>query len=255
MNTNGNGALPPDWKPTDGKTRRRLIMSVEGLFGSGKTDFALTAPGAIAFFQFDLNAADTIARYAQKKSIYVRSYDIPDPASKDVQEEAKKIRLSFKRDYQDAIASYPKIRSIVWDTATELWELLRLAEFGKLTQIPPVFYTNINNEMRRIIRTATESDTNLIMVHRLKDEWIGQKGNRENTGRKVRAGYGEVDSDCAVMIQTIFKERQFSLEVLKCTQNPAITGTPYTEEAGMRTNSFPHLAKDVYPDSRLEEWE
>jgi len=224
----------------------------------------LTAPGPIAFFKFDLNSDVTLAKYATKKQIYKREYDIPDPDDAKAKDKAELTIRQFQTEYAQVLSS-GSVRSVIWDTATEIWEQIRLASFGRLTNIMPHHYVQVNNSFRGMIRAAFDSDVNLIMVHRLKDEWInvpdpktgGEKGKR--TGKKERAGFSDIGFACQVMVQTLFDNSNgaapFSMKILKCTQNPTLTGQVYSQLGDLRMNSFPILACDVFPGSALSEWE
>lgn len=249
--------VPSNFKRVDKSIKRRLIMSVEGDGGSGKTDLALTAPPPIAFFKFDLNSEWTLAKYCEKE-IYQVKYDIPDPFSREGQAQAEKVLETFMQDYHAALRSF---RSIVWDTATEVWETVRLAHFGKIANVSPQHYVQVNNIFRRLIRAAVDSDSNLILVHRTKDEWAsvpdGKGGNKnQKTGNKERAGFGDIAFACQVMVRTILDDdNAFWMTVTKCTQNPQITHQTYGLIGEMRMNSFPFLAADVFPGTKLEDWE
>lgn len=237
-----------------------MILSIEGDFGTGKTELALTAPGPIAFFKLDLNADFTLAQWATRKKIYKTEIAIPKPDDPNAQDLAVAAWKQFQSDYARALAS-SDIRTVVWDTATEVWELCRLAVFGKLSNVPPHFYIQANNGFRSLIKAAYDSNTNLVMVHRLKDQWENyqaQDGREKakKTGRKERAGFGDLGFACQVMVQTYFdnedKDSPFCLKVLKCTQNPLLTGRIYGEIPGMRMNVFPVLAADVFPGTDFE---
>jgi len=257
--------VPAGFTLVNDDIKKRMIMSIEGDWGTGKTDLALTAPGPIAFFKFDLNTEVTLARYAKAKKIYRREYDVVDPSDKNAQRKAEEIMTAFALDYKAVLAS-KDIRTVVWDTATEIWEQIRLAAFGKLTQIQPHHYVQVNNGFRGMIREAFDSDTNLIMIHRMKDEWVnipdpksstGERGKK--TGRKERAGFSDLGFAVQVMVQTYFDpenvESPFQMKVLKCTQNPIITHRVYGQVGDFRTNSFPILAADVFPGTTFQEWE
>jgi hypothetical protein len=139
-----------------------------------------------------------------------------------------------------------------------------LAAFGKLTNVMPHHYVQVNNNFRGLIKRAYDSDTNLIMVHRLKSEWVnipdgkgGEKGKK--TGKLERAGFTDIGFATQMMLQTLFDQDDeegspFRVKVLKCTQQPMLTGKIYGLEAGMRMNQFAVLAHDVFPDSDLNEW-
>lgn len=249
------------FKLADDRVKRRLIMSVEGDWGTGKTDFALTAPGPIAFFKIDPNSDVTVAKYANKKRILKNEIVVPSSDQPDAQAKAEAVWRKFRADYDWALNH--DIRSIIWDTASEIWELCRLAAFGKLTNVMPHHYVAVNNDFRRLIKDAFDSDTNLIMIHKVKDEWVNytdtqgkEKGKR--TGKKERAGFSDIGFACQVMVQTTFdrdrEESPFQAQVLKCTQNPMITGTVYGQMGDMRGNSFPVIATDVFPDSSIDDW-
>jgi hypothetical protein len=242
--------------------KKRMICSVEGDWGTGKTDFALTAPGPIAFFKFDLNSDFTLAKYAKTKKIYKREYEVIDPSEKNAKAKADEVVRTFTADYRAVIAC-SEIRSIVWDTATEIWEQVRLAAFGKLAQVLPHHYVEVNNSFRGLIREAYDSDTNLILVHRLKDEWTNYtdaqgKEKSKKTGRKERAGFSDLGFAVQVMVQTLFSVEEsdspFSLKVLKCTQNPLLTERLYAQVGEFRANSFAVLAADIF-NTGLEEWQ
>src|SRR5262245_17121219 len=149
--------LPSGFKLVDSTIKRRMVLSVEGDWGTGKTDLALTAPGPIAFFKFDLNADVTLAKYANAKQIYKREYDIPDSDDPKARDKAEAVIRTFQTDYAQVLGS-GAVRSIIWDTATEIWEQIRLASFGRLTNIMPHHYVQVNNSFRGMIRAAFDSD-------------------------------------------------------------------------------------------------
>jgi len=254
--------VPAGFVEVTDQIKKRMILSIEGDWGTGKTDLALTAPGPIAFFKFDLNTEVTLAKYARKKRIYMREYDVVDPNDRDAQTKAETMMKRFWLDYAACLES-KTIRTVIWDTATEVWEQVRLAAFGRLTNIMPHHYVQVNNGFRNAIRAAFDSDTNLILIHRLKDEWVNvpdpkdptkEKGKR--TGRKERAGFSDLGFAVQVMVQTFFDpdDAGFQVKVLKCTQNPILTHRVYAQVGDMRTNSFPCLATDVFPGTDLAEW-
>lgn len=259
-----HAGMPANFKIVDTSVKKRMVLSIEGDWGTGKTDLALTAPGPIAFFKFDLNSDVTLAKYADKKRIYKCEYEVPDPNVPNAQQLAESIARQFCADYSTVINN-PEIRSVVWDTATEIWELIRLAAFGKLTNVMPHHYVQVNNGFRGLIRAAFDSNTNLVMIHRLKDEWVNYtssdgKEKSKRSGRKERAGFSDVGFACQVMVQTFFNQEEedspFQMKVLKCTQNPQITGQVYGQIADMRMNSFPILAMDVFPGTDAEkDWQ
>lgn len=241
------------------RSRNRIIMSIEGDWGTGKTDFALTAPGPIAFFKIDPNSEFTLDKYVGKK-IWQSDIKVPRSDGENAQALSDTVWQQFIKDYTWALAN---TRSVVWDTATEIWELLRLCKFGKLAQISPQHYTQVNNDFRGLIKLAFDSETNLLMIHKLKDEWtpytdIQGKERNKKSGKKERAGFGDLGFACQVMVQTMFdrdnEESPFSAKILKCTQNPMLTTNVYSQVGDLRLNSFPFIAADVFPGTGIEVW-
>ena len=136
----------PGFTRANGAVQRRLILSIEALEGVGKTRFTLTAPGPIAFLNFDYGLEGVVERSSYEKAIYVASIKLDFQGGKDQIDHAPPRRelQKFETNYQTALK---QARTIVIDTGTELWELMRLAAFGKLTQVMPHHYAPVNQEM------------------------------------------------------------------------------------------------------------
>lgn len=232
-------------------THRRLICAVDGLEKCGKTHFALSAPHPMVYFDVDIGTEGVIDTI-QRPDFYYKhiELDVPTNAPQGhIQEKALKLWKEFRTMYDGAIAIKP--RTIVVDTATEAYDILRLAAFGKLTQVKAHHYGPVNAEFRDLIRTAYDSEVNLILIHRLKPEYVDDKA----TGALRRAGFGET----GFMVQvnaTLSKdiklrtEDKFKMLVTDCRQNTMLEGEVF--EGGMV--SFPMLAMSVFPDSDPGDW-
>jgi len=148
-----------------------------------------------------------------------------------------------------ACCKSPQVRSIVWDTATEVWELIRLARFGKLAQVLPVQYGPVNAEMRGLIRTAYDSNKNFVMLHKMKAEYI----NDRRTGKYERAGFGDSEYLVQVNLRTTYdpEERTFGIEILNCRQNMTLCNQAFAGDLC----SFPMLAIQIIEGTALEDWE
>lgn len=224
----------------------RLIASVSGLEKNGKTSFALSTPGPIIYFNLDFGTEGVISRYADKKDIYVKEYRFNRVMTPD-----KYINLwsSFTTDYYNALKS--KARTIIVDTATELWELLRLARFGKLTQVLPFHYGPVSAEYITLIREGYSYDKNVILLHKLKKQYVNDKFS----GNYERAGFGNtgflVQSNLEVYRDGL--DGQFFLKVMDCRQNSMLGGLefPLTDEF----SGFAFLAQMVFPDSTEGDWQ
>jgi len=179
----------PGFTRVNSQPKPRIILSIEGLDKSGKTNLAFTAPGPLGYLEFDIGAEGVVEKFQDDKVILSpKPYETRFDDGKQKQDAT--VELSrFERDFKSSLS---KLRTTVVDTASETWELLRLARHGKLTQVKPHHYVEANQEYRDFIRTAFENDSNLILLHKLKSTWMeGKDGKSSKTGEYERAGFSE----------------------------------------------------------------
>ena len=235
----------PGFKRASGTNKHRLIVAVDGVEKHGKTHFSLTAPGPIAVINLDVGHEGVVGKFCDNKHIEVSDY-LVDPRAEEVDYGALWERL--KNDYYTALED-KTFRTIVFDTATEVWDLLRLARFGKLTQIMPHKYTEVNTEYREMMRTAYSNDKNLVLLHKVKDEWV----NDASTGRKIRAGFkdtGYLVQANVLAYRDAANNNQFTIRVNDCRQNAFLKDFELAGEAA----TFPNLAATIFGDD-IANWE
>jgi len=227
------------------KILSRLILSVAGQEKQGKSSLALSAPGPIIYFNLDFGLEGVVHKHASTKAIYVKHYTIKRGDSQALYADAW---TALKRDYYNALKS--TARTVVLDTSTEVWELLRLARFGKLSQVMPHQYGPVNAEFVQMIREAHGYDKNLILLHKMKREYV----NDHATGRYERAGYSGVGYlvQANVVVYRDGMDWGFFIRVMDCRQNAMIGGMecPLPDEF----SGFSMLAQWVFPDTSEEEW-
>jgi len=235
----------------------RLILNIEGQEKEGKTHFALTAPGPIALIDMDIGLEGVVSKFNKQKKIYVASFNYREATSPD---EWEKMWIKMKTAFMDALASRD-IRTLIADTGTEIWELLRMARFGKLAQVKPHHYAPVNAEFRDLIRKAYDSDKNLLLIHKQKKEYV----NEQWSGNWERAGFGDVGY--AVQANIISwritaldeqygkgredRYRGFGITIRDCRQRAELAGAEILEPL----NTFPQLAVQVFPETEVEFWE
>lgn len=213
------------------RSRRRAVVLCSGDWKQGKTHFALTAAklGMLRFQSLDLGTEGVIERFIDDiRNIMLAEYSLtvqPGQATADViAVEADKIWQHFCRDYYEALHD-PECRTIVWDTESEVWELIRLARLGELNPKTGRDRGNVwgpvNAEMLGLIRAALATDKNLIMLEKVKDQYKDDK----KTGRRERKGFG----DAAYQAQVVCIARRdavegFVLDITDCRGNPELAG-------------------------------
>ena len=102
-------------------------------------------------------------------------------------------------------------RTMVVDTHTEFWQMLRLARFGKLEQVPPKKYDEVNKEMRDMVKAVKQRrDLNAFFIHKYKKEYAatkkpdGTQGMDSWTGFYERAGFGDMGFLSDVVVENNF---------------------------------------------------
>lgn len=257
----------------------KLTINSEGLERSGKTNFALTAPGPIGIIALDKNT-ENIAIKAQKagKEIMLADFCDPDPKRNPLAEFVLPVRAEpgkavkteqkaskgFYEKRWDAISgaifdliNEKSIRSIVIDSGTQLWEDIRLARFGKLAQVAPREYGIVNQEMRELIMAVK---CNLIVTHKLGKQY---KGNDWDGRSYEGKGWSDIAYACQITLRQNCsmirdedsetpnaKRPQFSANIMDCNQDANLRGMELADE----DCSFQTLASLVYPDAPSELW-
>ena len=237
------------------QAKRRLIGTIDGLEKCGKDHFALTSPGPIGIISLDLGLDGVIQKFQDKKEIWVAEHRVnttklrAEHSMEEVASVADEAWNNIMRDYQEMLAS--GARTGIIDTGSELWEILRLARFGKLDKVMPHHYGPVNAEFREIIRMAYDTGMNLWLLHKMKDEYTNDK----RTGDVKRAGF----SDMGFLVQIAVRcwrddESQypdnFHATVTDCRHDPSL----HAFDMQGKMASVATLGQLVFPDSEAEEW-
>jgi len=201
------------------KSKQRLIINVQGKEDSGKTHLLLTCPAPIALFDLDHNSESVVNKpNFSNKEIMISEYFFEKPSKGS--NEAKLIKEAdllwnrFMTEYKQALK---EVKTVAIDTVGLLWELLRMARFGKLTQVMPHHYGPLNAEMAQIIDMAKQSDCNLILSSTLAPQYI----NDQATGFWVRQGWSQLDYKVQYSIElSRAKKGDFQGKVLKFKPEP-----------------------------------
>lgn len=246
-----NGALT-GFKLSDADAMYRLLLNIQGLEKTGKDHFSLTAPDPIAMLSFDIGLEGVIEKFNKKKKVYIAEYELlaqPGVASEaDVEREASKLWNQVVSDFRDAFAS-PSIRTVIVDTGSELWELKRLSEFGKMSANVQ-HYGPVNADFRRLLRIPYDTNKNFAMLHKMKDEWTrGADGKSGKSGKLERAGMKDIGFLLQGNIQTWRDANQgFHATMLDCRQNPTVNGVDFE---GPMCN-WATVGSFVFPDSDID---
>ncbi len=226
---------------------KRLLVNIEGLDKGGKTHLALTAPGPIALFDMDRGLEGVVQKFMKEKEILFTSYrHMPCVTEMD----HKNLWAKFEKDY-DTVLLHKGIRSIIDDTATELWEKARLAEFGRLSNVQHL-YPALNAKFRKLIDRAFDAEKNLILIHKRKKSYKqNAKGEDSWTGGWEKAGFGEVGYIVQVNLYAFQQDDgEFACEVINSRLQPSLNGEVFAGELC----TFPYIASLLRPDTEIMDW-
>lgn len=234
--------------------KKRLIMAIDGREKSGKSHFALSGPEPIGVINLDIGLDGVVQKWQDDKEIYVHDVRVDIQGLKELTPE--KAAAEADRAYSQVVKAYKAVlgqaRTVVWDNATEIWELLRMARFGKLDHVKPHHYGPVNAEFRDLLRMAYDQDkTNLILLHKMKDEYV----NDARTGLVKRSGF----SDTGFLVQVnalCYRGPEetvpecFHMQIADCRQNAELADVDF----GGQDCNFQSLAMQVFPGTKEAEW-
>jgi hypothetical protein len=238
---------------------KSLSMVLTAHEKSGKTTFACTSPDPIAFIVTDAGSKQIIRKFPHKDILIAEHSIQRDADQAEWKEEWRKMKNSIL-----SAATSPHIKTIVADTGTEVYELLRLAEFGKLDKVLPSKYATTNKEMRDLLKICMQrEDLNFVWIHKFKKEYIdkGDKGVANWTGKYESAGFGDARFILDMAAVSYFHDPTrdeagyFSMQVVGATRQTAqAAGLVLKSDDEMLPLCFGSLAWSVYPETDLDDW-
>lgn len=236
-----------------------IIWASEGVGGSGKSHFLLTAPEPIAVHLFDPGGLKGLVKNElfKTKDIRVINYSFnPGALSEDDRPKAAKDALDEFLENQ-ALA-LRKARTIGWDKEDHVWEMLRYARLEAVSDRPSNYY-ELNLEYRSWFHDAEMAGVNLGVIRGMKEKWGKTGSNRE--GKATFGSLGELEprgqKEVPELVQVVLRhrwdseEKEFMVKIHeKCRIGEAkdLLGEEYP---GL---DFPTLAEMIYPDTDPSVW-
>lgn len=215
-------------------------MAIDGEPGSGRTRFVLSAPRPIYVVSLDAGGLEGVLEDAT--GVEVATYDW----SRSLAQNDAKVMM---REVEDDIrAARDMARTVVIDKATELWQAIRLAEFGRFSGVKSRYYEGPNTRMSEILRYFVDSDTNLLLIHDRGGDYAGDE--KVGTKRAGFAGTEGIVRHAALFSAPAKKGGDFSMEVTKCTTNAAFIGETLVND----DISFALYASQAVPQVDPSSW-
>ena len=242
---------------SDAMPPRRLVMRIGGFEKDGKTHFGLTMPAPISVLNIDRGLEGVVEKFAREKEIHI---------SKDFRAMPSVTREDNERRWDAIMEAYTvaledhTIRSVLYDTDTEAWEIVRLGFFGKLVGVRELHYPEVNSIFRDVIDMALAHDKNVILTCRLRKQYIRTKSTEGKesaswNGKWEESGFGEfgsiVQANLRAKIESIDGKNTPTIRVINCRQNMQMNGEVF--EGDMAT--FPWVAANIIEGTSPEDWE
>lgn len=270
---NRDGFLDPKaarqrrWLP--GLKRPGIMIGTEGETNTGKSEFAMSAPDPNIMLCVDrmVDAVfdNPVPPKDRRSNIAIKEIKL---ATATMAEDFKENWASYYKDLMRAIGN-PDVRTVTIDGDSDTWETQRLAEFGKLTQIPSILYTNVNAARRALIARLYDSGKIIIATNKLREEYVIDKDEQGNpklnkdgkesrikSGRLIRQGFEDDNYIWHIQLRHLRKDTVsgpvFGIEILKCKSNPGLIGTELWSNQG--ECNFATLVQYCYPHVALKEW-
>lgn len=236
-----------------GQSEPSLMVASAGHEKRGKTHWAFTMPGPLAVISSDTGTREVAAKWKRAgKKVHYFEYEIQKQGL-DAAAHAKmwdRVEVAVR-----TVLSDKSIRGLILDTGTEIWEQLRLARFGKLTQVMPHHYGPVNAEFRELLKAISRRpNLNSVIIHKVKKEYKTTKEGKDGwTGKYERAGFTGIGYDVDVIVEHYLDTdaNDFATRVVDSRYETInVNGMELVGDM----NDFPTLAQMCFPDTTEEYW-
>lgn len=152
-------------------------ISLVGKKKTGKTTLALTFPKPLVVFDFEMGVGRVEPRFMPKTGVTVHQMTPANPVLlKTKPELAMSFWLNLLEEYNKALED-PKVKTIVFDTFTAVWEARRLGFLAELNEIAkkngesqrknlmPQEYFIPNSDMKQLLVQAQIHQKHLVVTH------------------------------------------------------------------------------------------
>lgn len=235
---------------------KHLLIGTDGWSNTGKSEFALSAPGPGIFLCLDRGHEAMLDNSnppsTRQDNFAFKVIKVP-LSTQMTQEGYVNYWKAFCEAYWAALDN-PDARTVVIDGDSDSWELQRLANFGKLTRVLPIKYTEVNAQRRAMIARAFDSGKVVIFTNKVKEEYDNSEDDAvgKKTGNVQRQGYKDQDYLYQLQLRHLYdaQKGRFGVKILKCKTDTTLQGMEFW---GDECN-FESVMSAIYPNVSREEW-
>ena len=252
-----------------GVKKRRLLVGCDGPPDSGKSEFALSAPGPGLAICLDRGLDplfDNRQPPASRQSDWAFQV-ITAPLQTQTKQETFQEYWALFRDTVKRAAANPNARTLLLDGDSDSWELQRLAAFGTLSQIPSIRYTEVNAARRAFYARLWDSGKIIIATNKIRKVYKnkmlpdGTVAKDPNSGKDIREwdgktyerqGFDDQEYLWQIQLTHMYSEtkQQWGIRIKKCKVDPSLVGM----ELWGNDCNFQSLVQVAYPNVPLSEW-
>lgn len=246
---------------------RRLLIGCDGAPDTGKTEFALSAPGPGLAILLDRGIDGLLDNPSppstRQKNWQFKVVKVPKATQMDQAGYLKYWQEFYFQSYIPALDD-AGTRSILIDGDSDSWELQRLAEFGRIAQVPQNLYSNVNAARRAMYARAHDAGKIVIATNKIKKVYVtkyGPDGKPElnSSGNEVRVwngdyerqGFADQEYLWSIQLRHLYEpEKGWGVRITKCKADRSMeVGELWGDEC-----NFQSLVQTIYPHISLEEW-
>lgn len=224
-----------------------IICASTGEPASGKSHFAFTAPGPIAYFNLDNGIRGVVDKFKDEKDVYAFEYpwgQIEKNDSDECRATALTVLNTFTEQFNDIV---PHVRSAVIDKEDDLWDLVKYSELGA-PKGPYTAYEPLHAKMNSFVDLAKRHNVNLFLLKGLTNNWV----NKKIEGRKPMGwerAYGKTDIN---IFHTFDPDTDSWFMRVDKARGPNTTGV---QGQTFENLTVPELGVRLYPDGDADVWE
>lgn len=263
-----------------GLKRPGIMISTYGKTNTGKTEFILSCPGPGVILavdrMFDAVLDNPNPPESRRNDFVFKEMTLP---KESMAEDFGKYWADYRDSLYKAI-KIPEALTVAIDGDSDTWELQRLAQFGKLSQVPPHLYVTVNAARRALIARCYDTGKIIVATNKVKEEYIVQKdeeGNpvlkdgkevRVRSGKEVKQGFDDDNYLWHIILEhlyhppvtrkikkdgkdvTVTDPQEWGVKIVKCKSNPEVQGM----ELWGGDATFTGVVTLAYPHVEPQEW-
>jgi hypothetical protein len=249
------------------------MLGLQGDRGTGKSEFADSAPGPGAHLVLDRGIDSVLDNpnppSTRSSNFLYKVVKVPKATQLRASQNDNAYLPYWRTFHGDLLNALDSLdgRTVVIDGDPDSWELQRLAEFGRLTKVPPLLYDQVNAARRALYARCYDSGKIVIATSRVRKAYADKRdhngkvvlkddGNpvREWTGEFEKVGFQDSGYTWTIEAVCLYDEEKnrFGLRILECKVDK-MHNLKGQELWGDECN-FATLVSLAYPHISLEEW-